>query len=57
MEFRIVKTKARPDYNYPGKYRNVDWFIVQYRDNHIIRLLNQKFGLFLCLAVHGQVVV
>ena len=33
MEFRIVKTKARPEHSYPGKYRNVDWFIVQYRDN------------------------
>lgn len=32
MEFRIVKTKARPEYSYPYKYHGVDWFIVQYKD-------------------------
>ena len=32
MEFRIVKTKARPEYSYPCKYHGVDWFIVQYRE-------------------------
>ena len=31
MEFRIVKTKARPEYSWPYKYNDVDWFIVQYR--------------------------
>lgn len=31
MEFRIIKTRARPDTSYPYKYSYTDWFIVQYR--------------------------
>ena len=33
MDFRIIKTKARPKHHWSSKYDGVDWFIVQYRND------------------------